>query len=300
MTYPIEHDRVNGSGDFIRAIAGEDLGNRKVVYLASDETWKLADADAAVSMPAIGLTMHAFTSGKPGWILTDGWIGLLTWTWTAGGEVYASTTAGELSQTAPAATGDRIQVIGVATTATQIKFSPRLVTVVGGGTYTKRLSIGADAFGKPAANVPTVVDQDNITLYAFTVNTDLMTYKMPVPADYASGDLLITAIWTNDGGVDDLNKNVRAQMDYQISAEGEIVSGSHANSPKNVNDAYTSNAGFIDCRTGAMTIAAADFAIGDCVFWKISFVTAPVTALTCEPHLVGMCIQYTAYVTVPT
>ena len=84
MTYFLEHDNVGGSGNFILGIAGEDLGDRKMVYLTISGTWMLADADAAASMPAVGLTMHAFSSGKPGWILTDGWIGLSTWTWTAG------------------------------------------------------------------------------------------------------------------------------------------------------------------------------------------------------------------------
>ena len=125
MTYFVEHDKVSGSGDFIRGIAGEDLGNRKLVYLDITGTWSLADADAVASMPAVGLTMHAISSGDPGWILTKGWIGLLTWTWIAGGTIYASTTPGELTQTKPSAQEyPNIQSVGIASTATQIRFDP--------------------------------------------------------------------------------------------------------------------------------------------------------------------------------
>ena len=124
MSYLLDHDKVSGSGSFILGLAGEALGNRKLVYLGVDGLWRLADANAAASMPAVGLTMTAIASGESGWILTDGWIGLSTWTWTAGGELYVSTVAGELTQVAPPAAGVLVQIMGVASTATQIKFSP--------------------------------------------------------------------------------------------------------------------------------------------------------------------------------
>ncbi len=45
------------------------------------------------------------------------------WTWTVGGTVYLSTSAG-LTQTQPTATDNVIQVIGTATTATKIFINP--------------------------------------------------------------------------------------------------------------------------------------------------------------------------------
>ena len=65
-------------------------------------------------------------------------------------------------------------------------------------TVVKTVPMGADEFGRPNTNPPTVVDQDNLTLYSFTLNTDKLTIKFPVPWDYASGDLTFSVIWTND------------------------------------------------------------------------------------------------------
>ena len=293
--YVIQRAR-RGSGFYEMGLAGELLGSKKLVYMTSDGSWKLADANTATTLPAIGITMERIPSGQAGRILTNGHIGRADWTWTIGARLYASETAGELTETAPTDPSNFIQTMGIAKSKNLVGFNPRQIIGATGPVFLNTLSVANEALGKPAANNPTVVDQDNITLLSFTVNTDFVTYKLPVPSDYASGGLKFSAVWTNDGGVDDNGKNVRLQIDYQVSAEGEIVSGSHANSPKNVNDAYTSAAGWIDCKTDYVTIADADFSAGDCLFLKISFVTAPATVLTCEPHLIGICQQYTAYV----
>jgi len=146
------------------------------------------------------------------------------------------------------------------------------------GTYIKSESIPADEFGRPNLSPPDVVDQDNVTLYAFTVNTDSMTFKFPTPADLARGSNLdFIVLWTNDNGVDDNGKNVKWQLSYQTGSEGDPVSGSHANSPKTVEDAYTSDAGSIECRAAPMTIANADFAGETCIYIKLMAITAPAT-----------------------
>ncbi len=120
--------------------------------------------------------------------------------------------------------------------------------------------------------------------------------KLPVPYDYASGDLAFLVVWTNDGGADDNGKDAKWQIDYQIGDMGDPVNGSHANSPKVINDTYTSDTGWIEHHTGNMTIAAADFAGKSCIFLKLSAITPDGVALTCEPHLIGICLTYTAYV----
>ena len=174
--------------------------------------------------------------------------------------------------------------------------APRTLVALTDSTIVKTIPLAADAFGRPNTNPPNVIDQDNLTLYAFTLNTDSLTVKFPVPWDYASGDIIFNVIWTNDGGVDDNGKNAKWQLDYQVGATGDVISGSHANSPKSVEDAYPSASGFVEAHTGNMTIAAADFAGKQCIFAKLSAVTPAGTALTCEPHLVGICYTYTAYV----
>ena len=296
MTLFIPHDKVDGGGLFIRVQAGEDVSDRKVVYVDTDGTWKLAKASAGTTMPGVGLTMHAIESGKYGWVLIRGIIGLTSWSWTRGSRLYVSEdTAGEMTHTSPTEPAEYIQDLGYAESATQIFFSPRQLLGKSGATYTKTVTLMADAFGKPQANVPTIVDKDNLTLYAFTVDTDIMTLKLAVPLDYASGGLKFRVVWTNDGGADDSGKNVRAQFDYQAVVEGDAVNGSHANSPKNVNDVYPSATGWIENRSAYVTIAEADFTGKECIYVKVSFVTAPATAMTGDPHLIGVCLQYTAY-----
>jgi hypothetical protein len=52
-----------------------------------------------------------------------------SWDWTIGGLVYASTTAGELTQTPPSGTGDQVQVLGVAYSADEISFQPSPILI---------------------------------------------------------------------------------------------------------------------------------------------------------------------------
>lgn len=158
----------------------------------------------------------------------------------------------------------------------------------------KRISIPADVFGKPNTNPPAVVDQSNVTLYSFTVNTDSATYKFPIPSDYYRGDISFQVIWTNDGGTDDNGKTVKWQISYQTGTEGDTISGNHANSPKSIQDTYTSASGWIEHHADKMTIAAADFAGKTCIYISLSAITPTGTALTSEPHLMGICYIYTA------
>ena len=94
-------------------------------------------------------------------------------------------------------------------------------------TEVKTIPLAADVFGRPNTNPPIVVDIDNLTLYAFTLNTDKMTLKFPVPWDYVSGDIIFNVYWTNDGGVDDNGKFAKWQLDYQVGTAGDVISGGH-------------------------------------------------------------------------
>ncbi len=154
------------------------------------------------------------------------------------------------------------------------------------------MHLPAAALGRPNVNPPDIVLQDNTEMLAFTVGTDQLFVSWEVPDTYAGGDLVVTAHWTNDGGVDDNGLDVKAQVDYQTYDDGEAISGDHANSPKDIEDTYASAAGWIMFTTGAMTIAAADFAGKHIVAMKFSFVAPAGGALTAEPHLLGFMITY--------
>ena len=162
-----------------------------------------------------------------------------------------------------------------------------------GGTYSTVTSIPVESLGRPNTNPPTVVDQDNLTLLKFTVDTDKVTLKLPVPTNIATGAALeFSVVWTNDGGVDDNGKNVKWQFDYQVGSEGDVISGNHANSPKTVEDTYASALGWVEHHTAYISIPNADFLGEECIFIKISAITAPATVLTCEPHMIGICKRY--------
>ncbi len=134
MTYQLTHKR-RGSGFWIMGRAGEELPTKRLVYKGADGAWFLADADTAASLPALGITQERIPNGQGGSILTHGIIGFGAWTWTPGGEVYASTTAGVLTQTPPAGVGEFVQVIGLATKSNLIYFQPHFAPSDESNTY---------------------------------------------------------------------------------------------------------------------------------------------------------------------
>lgn len=102
-----------------------------VCYMAADGDLEFADADAITTMPALYMalgTIAAATSGE--WLM----LGIArndAWAWTIGagtlGLIYASTTgttANTLTQTAPSGTGDQVQIVGNAISATTMMFNP--------------------------------------------------------------------------------------------------------------------------------------------------------------------------------
>ena len=159
-------------------------------------------------------------------------------------------------------------------------------------TRTEIKHLPASALGRPNLNPPDIVTQDNTEMLAFTVGTDQIFFSWEVPDEYAGGDLLLSAHWTNDGGVDDNGLDVKVQVDYQTYNDGDAISGNHANSPRDIEDTYTSASGWIMHTTGNITIPAADFAGEHIVAMKISFVAPAGGALTAEPHLLGFMLMY--------
>lgn len=152
--YKLEFE-MRGSGFKVNEEAGEALGNHKLVYRGADSLWYLADADAAATMPVLGITMGAIPANRKGEILLWGYIGDTSWTWTAGLEIYASTTPGELTHTAPSGAGDIVQVVAVAITATIIDFRND-ITSAGAGSCAllegATAYVGIDACKAPFTN----------------------------------------------------------------------------------------------------------------------------------------------------
>ena len=212
LTYQLEYKR-DGSGFFEVGVAGDDIVGRKLVHRNNTGVWRLANSADAAKMPSLGITLASIRNGVSGKILTSGYVGDASWSWTPGLPVFATDVPGELSQTPPA-TGNQ-QVIGYAAKTNLLYFLTRQIRGAGSETfYTCEGFLPADQFGKPQTDPPAIVDQDNVTLYAFTVDADKATIKFPTPINYVSGPLDFSVAWTNDGGVDDNGKNVKVQLDY--------------------------------------------------------------------------------------
>ena len=104
------------------------VGFGGALKLSSDGHFDDADSDAAAGMPCSALALAAGTgAGKP--ILLLGLIRDDSWSWTPGGMVYISGTAGALTQTIPAGVGKFVQIVGIAKTATILFFNPSYVMV---------------------------------------------------------------------------------------------------------------------------------------------------------------------------
>lgn len=95
------------------------------LYLNSSGGLEEADANAAATMPVFCLALSTGTGSLP--VLLQGFIRNDAWSWTPGGLIYASGTTGGMTQTVPAASGDQIQVLGVATHAYRMYFNPSFV-----------------------------------------------------------------------------------------------------------------------------------------------------------------------------
>lgn len=112
------------SGETATLTAGENVAFGDVCYLKSDgKLWK-ADADAPATVPADAMAAATIAANNGGVFLLRGWARNDAWTWTPGSLVYLSKTAGVMTQTQPVSTDDAIQVLGKATHADRIYFSP--------------------------------------------------------------------------------------------------------------------------------------------------------------------------------
>lgn len=97
--------------------AGATIAQWEAVYLGGSSTWLLADANGSGTYPARGLATAAYSNTNPAIILTYGTVRNDAWSWTIGGLIYLSGTPGGLTQTAPASSGDQVQVVGYALTS---------------------------------------------------------------------------------------------------------------------------------------------------------------------------------------
>ncbi len=126
---PAEH---SASGITITLTAHDTQNFGDVCFINADGEAAIADASVIASASAIVMAMATINANASGVYLVHGIARDDTWNWTPGGLVYLTitgTTGNTLSQTAPTATDEVVQIIGVATHADRVYFNPSLVQV---------------------------------------------------------------------------------------------------------------------------------------------------------------------------
>lgn len=128
-TAPADH---NASGITISLTAHANVAFGDVCYINADGEAQLIDANAIASMSAIVMAVATISANNAGLFLLQGIATDETWNWTVGGMIYGTvtgTSGNTLSQIAPTATDDVVQIMGVATHADRMFFNPQLVQV---------------------------------------------------------------------------------------------------------------------------------------------------------------------------
>ena len=108
------------TGVVVSMNSGESVTAFNAVYIRTDGEVGPADADAATSMPAIGVALESKSDGQATKILISGVLRDDTYNFNAGEDLFIGTTAGEITATAPSGSGDTVQKIGVALSADTI------------------------------------------------------------------------------------------------------------------------------------------------------------------------------------
>ena len=117
------------SGVTVPLTCGEAVAFGDVCYVKSDGKAWLADASSDTTMPGIYMATTTGAADDEISFLCLGFARDDSWAWTVGDLLYMSTTAGEMTATAPTGDGDQVQVVGVATHADRIYFRPSMVLV---------------------------------------------------------------------------------------------------------------------------------------------------------------------------
>ncbi len=115
------------SGEVDTQPVGESVGFGNLLYFNwTDKEWKLADADAAATMPGLRIALESKTDGQTCLMLVKGYIRDDDNFQFGGSMVYASTVPGAVNYLAPTDAGDQVQRVGVAKSADILFFDPSI------------------------------------------------------------------------------------------------------------------------------------------------------------------------------
>lgn len=123
---PIEIPTSGSAGIVIEMTAGATISIGEIVAPNGSGQAVLASGDSLGTGPAIGIAVSSSTSGNPIDVLILGYIYQASHGFTVGDVLYAATTDGDLTTTAPTGTGDFVQIIGYAKTSDVLYIAPEL------------------------------------------------------------------------------------------------------------------------------------------------------------------------------
>ena len=124
---------LEASGVKLSLTANENQAFGDVCTIDSSGEAAIAQADAIANASVVVMCVDATVSlGATGTYLMIGVARQDAWAWTVGGLIYLSTTGttgNTLTQTAPSGTSNVVQIMGIATHADRMMFSPNLTQV---------------------------------------------------------------------------------------------------------------------------------------------------------------------------
>jgi len=187
MSYP-QSNFVKGAGLYTEHIQGaQAVPAYRLVYIDGNGQWALADASTALTMPVVGLATEPLSVNQRGRVLHQGWAASNTWTWVPGAVIYASDTAGELSQVA----GTVAQVVGIAVSTTMMYFDGAGLIADGAISVTDLFvsgTLNVDTINEFTLNAGVTIEGVLIENGAFTVDTDTATGDIAEPVVTPIGD----------------------------------------------------------------------------------------------------------------
>lgn len=117
---------ISGAQPEFNAVAGEDIGGHRAVFIADDGKAYYADPSTAGATPPVGISKNAAAVDALVTVQTGNDLTESSWAWEPG-PVYLAAD-GTLSQTVP--TSGAIFLIGVAAGATRLRVTPQLIALI--------------------------------------------------------------------------------------------------------------------------------------------------------------------------
>jgi hypothetical protein len=114
----------DGNSSIEHGTAGAAITAGQVVFKDTNQQYQLADADDVALDEAYGIALNDAASGQPLTVALSGGNITIGATLTAGTAYYLSGNAGGIAPVADLATGDRVILLGMASSTTVLKFRP--------------------------------------------------------------------------------------------------------------------------------------------------------------------------------